>query len=433
MSETRNIVFLGASYAGISAAHYFLKHVYPHLPTSSTIKYKVILINASPKWYVRHASPRAIASSELLPKEKILLDIEPGFAQYGDKVQFLVGKATSWDPEKRVVYVSLPTETSGSGKEVAVGYHALVLATGSKSASPIWSSYGNGHEEIEAALADANTQIKRAKSIVIAGGGPAGVETAGEIAQHLNGTPGWFQKKPKNPKAQITLVTNSAKLLPNLRPAIAKQAERQLNRLGVEVKYNTKVLEATPTTDDDENNKTTAQTTKLTLYNSTEIYTDLYLPALGSKPLTTYIPSHLLDPQTHLLLTTQSTLRVTPAAGPLVYSLGDTTSFTSNSIVEILAQVPVLASNMKRDLLASHERGLGAKPSGKDRVYEPETRELQIVPVGRGGGVGAIYGWKLPSWAVWLIKARDYMVPSATERVFGRTEVKEVKWKGEGA
>jgi hypothetical protein len=32
MSETRNIVFLGASYAGISATHYFLKHVYPSLP-----------------------------------------------------------------------------------------------------------------------------------------------------------------------------------------------------------------------------------------------------------------------------------------------------------------------------------------------------------------------------------------------------------------
>ena len=49
MTETRNIVFLGASYAGLRATHYFLKHVYPNLPVSPTIKYKVILINASPK------------------------------------------------------------------------------------------------------------------------------------------------------------------------------------------------------------------------------------------------------------------------------------------------------------------------------------------------------------------------------------------------
>ena len=98
-----------------------------------------------------------------------------------------------------------------------------------------------------------------------------------------------------------------------------------------------------------------------------------------------------------------------------------------------MTEIPVLASNMKRDLLASHEGGIGAKPQGKDRIYEPELKELQIVPVGRGGGVGSIYGWRVPSWAVWLIKARDYMVPSAGDWVFGKREEKEVKWAGEGA
>lgn len=133
MSETRNIIFLGASYAGISAAHYFLKHVYPRLPTSPTIKYQVILINASPKWYLRHASPRAIANTDLMPNEKIFIDIEPGFKQYGDKVKFIVGKATSWDPEKRVLFVSEP-----ASKEIAISYHSLVLSTGSKSQSAVW-------------------------------------------------------------------------------------------------------------------------------------------------------------------------------------------------------------------------------------------------------------------------------------------------------
>ena len=171
-----------------------------------------------------------------MPNEKIFLDIEPGFKQYGDKVKFIVGKATSLDPQKRVLSISEP-----SGRETAISYHALVLATGSKSPSAVWSSYGNGHEEIEAALANANAQVKAARSIVIAGGGPAGVETAGEIGEYLNGAPGWFQSRPKHPKAQITLITSSDKLLPRLRPAIAKQAEHDLNRLGVEVKYNIKV------------------------------------------------------------------------------------------------------------------------------------------------------------------------------------------------
>lgn len=417
MSETRNIIFLGASYAGVSATHYFLKHVYPNLPASSTIKYKVILINASPKWYLTHASPRAIASAELMPNDKIFLDIEPGFKQYGDKVKFIVGKATSWDPDHRVVLIS-----EASGKETSISYHSLVLATGSKSHSAIWSSQGNGHEEIETALATANANVKAAKSIVIVGGGPAGVETAGEIAQYLNGTPGWFQSRVSNPKTQITLLTSSDKLLPRLRPAIANQAEHRLARLGVDVKYNVKVTSASPSSDN-------GKQTKLTLSNGSEIFTDLYLPAHGTTPLSSYIPKHLLDSHGRVL-TTESTLRVTAEAGSLVYALGDITSFTMGGIPEIQLEVPVLASNMKRDLLAAHAGT--AKPQGKDRIYEPEKRELQIVPVGRGGGVGAIWGWKVPSWAVWLIKGRDYMVGGALDKVYGKPEAKEVKWEAEG-
>jgi hypothetical protein len=101
-------------------------------------------------------------------------------------------------------------------------------------------------------------------------------------------------------------------------------------------------------------------------------------------------------------------------------------------IPEIQLEVPVLASNMKRDLLAAHSGGLSAKPKGEDRVYVPERRELQVVPVGRGGGVGAAWGWRVPSWAVWLIKGRDYMVGTANDKVYGKPELKEVKWQAEG-
>jgi hypothetical protein len=50
MADTRNIVFLGASYAGLAASHYFLKHVYPQLPKDSKFKYQVLLIDPSAKW-----------------------------------------------------------------------------------------------------------------------------------------------------------------------------------------------------------------------------------------------------------------------------------------------------------------------------------------------------------------------------------------------
>lgn len=411
MSETRNIVFLGASYAGISATHYFLKHVYPHLPSSPTVKYKVILINASPKFYQRHASPRAIASASLLAHHKLFIDIEPGFAQYGDKVQFLVAKATSWDPEKRILHL-----TNAEGKDIAISYHALVLATGSKTASLTQSSFGNSHEEIEAALTAINEQVASAKSIVIAGGGPAGVETAGEIAEHLNGSPGWFQTRPSNPTAKITLLTSAPRLLPALRPSLGAQAARDLERLGVEVQYNTKVTSAA----------SPGSQTTLTLSDDQTLTADLYLPATGTTPLTSYAPPALLSASGHLL-TNPHTLRL--SEGKLVYALGDVTSFSRGSIPEINAQVPVLASNLQRDLLAAHG-DLGAEPEGEDRRYQAETRELQLVPVGRRRGVGALWGWWVPSWFVWLVKGRDFMVGAGREKVFGKAEEREVKWTG---
>jgi len=65
-----------------------------------------------------------------------------------------------------------------------------------------------------------------------------------------------------------------------------------------------------------------------------------------------------------------------------------------------LSAVPILAANMKRDLDGAAE--------GKDREFVEDLRETQLVPVGRRWGVGAMKGWRLPSWAVWLIKGRDY-------------------------
>ena len=44
---------------------------------------------------------------------------------------------------------------------------------------------------------------------------------------------------------------------------------------------------------------------------------------------------------------------------------------------------------------------------------------LQVVPIGPSGGVGIIAGWRVPSWFVWLIKARTYFIEKADEIVMG--------------
>ena len=414
MAETRNIVFLGASYAGLSSSHYFLKHISPNLPSDSNIRYQVLVIDPSSKFFGRHTSPRALVRPDLIPIDKVFVDIEPAYKQYGDKVKFVQGKATSWDEKARNVTISMT-----NGKTESIDYWALILATGSKTYSPLYSLQGNDYKDVESAFKTIHGQISSAKDIVVVGGGAAGVETAGELGEFLNGAAGWFASRPSSPKVNVTLITSASKLLPELREAIAKQAEQYLNRVGVDVRYNTKVFK---------NETTSDGKIKVVLHDGEEMHADIVIPAMGVQPMSDYVPAHLKNAKGYVVQN-DSTLRV-DAAGPRVYAVGDIGTYSNDSIFAIMQGVPVMESNLKRDLLAAHsEPTVTAK--GQDRLYEkPSTTEMQIVPVGLSKGVGAVFGWRLPSIFTWLIKGRDFMISTVQVKVSGSDQVKEDKWKG---
>ena len=95
--------------------------------------------------------------------------------------------------------------------------------------------------------------------------------------------------------------------------------------------------------------------------------------------------------------------------------------------MDIMYSLPALETNLKRDLLAAHVDPQG-KPVGKDRLYVKNEKETQLVPIG-SKCVGAVFGWWLPSFVVWLIKGRDYMVPKGHEQTDGSECAKEVVWK----
>jgi hypothetical protein len=162
--------------------------------------------------------------------------------------------------------------------------------------------------------------------------------------------------------------------------------------------------------------------TKVILQNGELMFPDVCIPALGFSPLTSYVPSHLLNDK-GAVETEESTFRVNDA-GPRVRALGDVTSFTRGGILEIMSEAPVLVANLRRGLVAAHE-DVNAKPSGSDRIYKPDHRETQLVPIGRSKGVGAVFGWTMPSFAVWVIKGRDYMMPRGVRRIYGKDEEKE--------
>lgn len=418
-SKELNIVVLGAAWAGLGATHYIMKHVLPTLPTRNGEKYHVYLVNPSSDFFFRVASPRAAVSSQLMPNSKLFFPIAPGLSQYdSNKLTFLVGTvAASWDPAARTVTVK---KISG-GEEQLLSYHALIISTGTRAQSPLFGLQGSS-EESKAALAATQEAIKSAKSIFIGGGGPVGVETAGEIGEYLNGKPGWFQSgPPKNPKALITVTTDADKILPVLRPAIAEKAGRLLSKVGVVVKKNVRVEKTEPNKDG---------TTTVTLSNGELVTVDVYIPATGVTPNTEFAPKNLVTERGYIQ-TNSKTLRV-DEAGPRVYALGDVGSYSRGGVMDLDTAVPVVMTNLSRDLHAFAEAGgekVDAKPKGADRPYKPNEKETQLVPIGQSKGVGAIFGWKLPSFVVWLIKGRDYFTSMGPALVDGSKWKKESNWK----
>ena len=415
-SLVKNIVILGGSYAGTSTAHYLLKHVIPKLPDSSS--YQVVLISASSEIFCRPTAPRALVSDAMFPQEKLFVSINGAFGQYPEtSFRFVHGSATKVNLETRTAVVS---RAQADGEEI-ISFHALVVATGASTPSPL-HSLNTSSEALRSYWGTFREALPRADTIVIAGGGPAGVETAGELGEFLNGrhTRGLFGfgSQSGSPKVSITLITSAPRILPVLRASIAEQAVTYLAEVGVTVLTNTKVAGVSP---GDAGTTNVASQGVLMLEDGQKLHASLYIPATGTRPNTDFLDASLLGADGRVL-TNPSTLRV-DAAGPRIYAIGDAGSYSRPAVHLILSAVPVLAANIKRDLLLA--AGMPHAEVGEDKEFVEDTSESQLVPIGRSKGVGAMMGYRLPSFLVWLIKGRDYWLWTTARLWSGRQWAKE--------
>ena len=390
-SDIKNIVILGGSYAGVSTAHYLLKHVLPKLPNKGA--YKVILVSTSDQAMCRPACPRAMISDDMLPQEKLFVSIVKAFEQYPQGTfHFIKGTATELDHTTRDVSLSLPDGTTQK-----INFYALVIATGASTPSPLLG-LNRDVEHLRSSWTAFRQALPSAKKIVLVGGGPTGIETAGELGEYLNGRAGWFRSKLVRPKVDITVVTAAIRILRILRPSLAEQAETYLAKVGVTVLKNARVTAVEP---QDAGTEEVASKAMIVLQSGRKLDADLYIPAAGTMPNTSFVKKTLLMSDGRVD-TNPSTLRV-DKAGPRIYAIGDAASYARPGVHLILSAVPVLCTNIEHDLLQ-----VVGKPSGEDRLYQEDKRETQMVPIGKSKGVGAAMGYKMPSFLVWLIKGRDY-------------------------
>ncbi|KIW96887.1 uncharacterized protein Z519_02278 [Cladophialophora bantiana CBS 173.52] len=379
---THTIVIIGASFAGLNVAHNLLKTVIPQLSNGEKKAYKLVQIAPNDEFFWKIGAPRVIGNPQSLPLEKALIPIGPSFKAYSkEQYEFIKAYATSIDPASRTVH----TSTSD-----AVHYDSLVIASGTSFATPLWS-VSDGSEPLKAAISEIHKKIPDAQSIVIAGGGAAGVETAGEFGEVYG------------KKKEITLLSGSTSLLPRLHnKKMGQDAQSRLEKMGVKV-VNDSVRVVEHTTQDGKE--------VLKLSNGETKTVDIYIEATGDKPNSKFVPQEWLD-NAQRVKTDPHTLRLDVPGVTGVYCIGSVASYADGSILDVKFAAPAVLESIKLDL-----QGKGGPRTNK--IYKKITSDMQFVPIGSQGGVGVVFGFKLPSFLVRMAKAKDFMIGNAIKTVEG--------------
>ena len=385
----KTVVILGAGWAGLPLAHKLLKYTCPKTRDGL----KVILVSPNSHFYWNVAAVRGVVPGAI-PDEQLFLPIEPAFAQYPTKnFEFIPGKAENVDPENDTIELA-----KNDGTRHSLPYDQLVIATGSHIRSNLPFKPIGTHEETLTALHSVQKQIAVAKSIVVAGGGPTGVETAGELAAAYGGEKG------------ITLIVSDEHVLQASHglPSISQVVEKDLQKLGVKLIRNTQVkatqMDNTETTKD----ISVAQTTTLTLSDGSTLSTDLYLPLFGVKVNTGFVPPSLLDSAGNLAL--DKTMRVTGAKN--IWGIGDVGNLEAKQLTVTDAQIIHLSK-------ALHSVITG---EGKQLVkeYKPSSKMMIFITMGKKYATGQIGGWKVWGWIVAYVKGRMLFVDTAKGYVGGK-------------
>lgn len=343
---------IGGNYAGLIAARKLIKS-----------GVDVTIISPSDHFYLNPSAPRLLVQPELI--DEVIRPISEAF----EKMTYthIKGSVTQLSPAEK----SLTIE-SADGSTVQHSYEYLIIASGTKSKSVFWKNAALP-EEIKSLLVQASEKLAKAKSVAIVGGGATGVETAGEIGTDF-------------PKVKVDLYTKDTRVLPKLPAKKSRQAQNSLGKLGINIISNASVSEKTDTT--------------ITVKDETKTY-DLVFDTTGLFPNSEFIPQELLDKNGYLI--TNEYLQV--ELDKSIFALGDIVSKSENTIVDILFyQIPVFMTVIKKIIL------------GKDatlKKYNPDHAVTTIIPIGRNGGVGVIFGWSLPTFFVKRIKSKDFMISKA--------------------
>lgn len=171
-----------------------------------------------------------------------------------ENVRVWMAEATGIEPREKTLLL----------RDGSLSYEFLVVATGAQPTyygQDTWAAHAWALKSVEdaaairARLLSAFEAAERARdphqvralmTFVIVGGGPTGVELAGALAEIARYTLRHEFRRIEPSLARVFLVEMAPRVLPGFSEALSRRAQRELERLGVEVLTGTKVLDVQP-------------------------------------------------------------------------------------------------------------------------------------------------------------------------------------------
>jgi NADH dehydrogenase FAD-containing subunit len=363
----KTIVILGTGVAATAVIRQTMK--------STVLKrndIKMVVVSPSTHFLWPIAMPRAIVPGQFAG-EKFMFPLETTFNEYpADKFEFVLGTASSLDPKTKQITVSVGKD---SNRRV-IQYDTVVIATGASAKNDMpWKPMDTTQHTIDR-LHKIQEEIKQAKTIVVAGGGATGAETAGELGYEYS----------RNGTKEVYFIHKE--VLPLSPPAIEsvrKQVKTDLEKLKV------KILASTTITNVATSGKDTILELRHADGTTKTLTTQAYIPTMGLTPNTTFIPQDMLNSRGFVKQTTH--LRAKDHSD--VFVIGDAGSLEGSTAAAADAQ--------GRHLIQALPLYLDGKSIPE---YKVATKDMMGITLGRSRGTGQVGTMKLFSFLIWYFKGR---------------------------
>ena len=189
-----------------------------------------------------------LSEGEIAPTTRLVLRNQKN-------VQVLLGEIEAIDLTAKTVTSKLMT------METVIEFDSLIVAAGAQQSyfgNDQFSTYAPGMKTIDDALelrgrilgafeaaevCTDHAERERRLTFVVVGGGPTGVELAGQIAELAERTLAGAFRTIKPNECRVVLVEGADALMPPMGPKLGAQAARRLEKMGVEIQLNSLVTD----------------------------------------------------------------------------------------------------------------------------------------------------------------------------------------------